>query len=68
MRILREIINSPWFYWPFGVISLVLLVSALRQDVAVRDAVVGTLIFAFFWAFTISGTYRVYKRMSDRWR
>ncbi|MFQ5879279.1 MAG: hypothetical protein ACE5IZ_03755 [Dehalococcoidia bacterium] len=66
MYILREIIESPWFYWPFGIIAVLIFVNALGQGLSPGQALVSALLFAFFWSFAISGTHRVYKRFRDR--
>ena len=67
MRILREIIETPWFYWSFGVIGGLVLVYALVEGVAPGQALVVAVINAFFWAFTVSGVRRIFRRMRDRW-
>lgn len=62
MYILREIVASPWFYWPFGILAVVTLVRALGEGASPGEALVQALVSAFFLAFIISGLHRLYRR------
>lgn len=63
MNVLREIITSPWFYWTFTIVVVVLLVGGLRSGVVFFEAFPFAVWNGFIYAFLISGMHRLWTRM-----